>query len=410
MNIWMVNHYALPPSLPGGTRHFCLARELNSRGHNTSIIAANCNHINGRVAGLAPGKAWAYTSDQGVPFLWLKSSRCGRSGLSRLANMLSFASRAGRGVGTENLPKPDLIYAASPHHFAASSVRKLARRHRVPYILEVGDLWPETLIELGGFSAWHPLILALGRMERSLYRSADGIVTLLPGSEEHIIERGGNRETITAIPNGVDMKSVPELRPVSRGSGPFTIVYAGAHGFANGLDTALDAAVLLASRAGAENIRFRFIGSGVEKERLMQRALDENLNNVVFEDSVPKAKIFDALMDSHACYLPLLKSPLFEKGISPNKLYDYMASGRPVIFAVSSRLNPVESAQCGLTIKPDDPEAVADAAINLARMDPDEADAMGSRGRQFVEHKHGFERLAEDLESFILRIVEERDL
>ncbi|MBT9253591.1 MAG: glycosyltransferase family 4 protein [Brockia lithotrophica] len=170
---------------------------------------------------------------------------------------------------------------------------------------------------------------------------------------------------------------------------------------ANDLDRVLDAAHLLQKGGNGKAIRFVLVGDGPEKERLMQRAREMGLHNVEFRDPVPKREVFRVLAEADAFLLLLKEAPVFRFGASPNKLYDYMAMGRPVIFAVNSPYNPVQESHSGITVSDASPEALAQAVHALASLPREEREAMGRRGRAYVEEHHSFPRLAEQLEEIL---------
>ena len=392
MNIWLVNHYALPLQRSGGTRHYALAREWIHQGHQATLIASNVDYMRREEACLPPGEIARLESMGGVPFLWLRTPPYRGNSLRRLSNMLIFAHRVVR-EASRHLPSPDVVIGSTPHLFAAWAAYRLARRHRVPFVLEVRDLWPQTLIDVGGFSRYHPFILLLAALERFLYQRAHAVVTLLPGASAYIAHLRGTSQGIHWIPNGVDFNLLPPPVPPPPES-PFVIMYAGAHGIANGLDIALEAARCLHEADWGNRIHFRFIGDGPEKPRLVQQAKRWGLHNVTFEAPVPKREVYSRLQQAHAFLMILRDSPLFRWGISPNKLFDFMAMARPVIFCVRTSYNPIEAQQAGVTVPPDNPQALAEAIRAMAQIPSQARWEMGRRGRAYVEQEHDLHKLA----------------
>lgn len=399
----MINHYAITPEQSGGTRHFSFAKRLIDRGHRVVVIASNYDHFNQghRHDGLVSPRM---EEVHGVPYLWLPSRAYVGNGRGRALNMLDFARGLCRIASLPGLPRPDLVFGSSPHLFAPFSAQRLARRLGVPFVLEIRDVWPQTLVDLGNFSPRHPMIRVLAAMECRLYRTADHIVSLLPGAVDHCVALGADRDRVTWVPNGVDLDLVPEGAQREHNAGDFTLMFAGAHGLANGLDTILDAA----ARTRGRGIRYQLIGDGPEKPRLIQRANEERLDHVEFLDPVPKQQVYSVLARADAFLMLLKASDVFRWGISPNKLFDYMCMERPVIFGVNSSNSPVEQAGCGLRIPPEDPEALAAAALHLAGLPDEDLAVMGKAGRAYVESNHDFDRLAERLEDVFLKVVRKR--
>ncbi len=306
--------------------------------------------------------------------------------------MLVFARQVLRRVPQAGLPAPTVVWGSSPHLFQATAAWRLSRRHRAPYVLEVRDLWPESLVELGGYPRLHPAVLALGLLERFLYRRARRIFTLLPFSIDYIEGRGAARGSVQWLPNGIDMDAWPAPPPEPERS-TVDIYYCGTIGHANGLDALLDAAKLLAAR-GRADIQVHLVGEGAELPRLRQRVEAEAIRNVRLAGSVPRTQVAKVLEDASACVITLLGRGLFEYGVSPNKLYDYMAAARPIIFSVSATRNQVVEAQCGLAVPPDQPAALADAMEKLAALPLADRRAMGQRGRHFAEQHHSYRAIA----------------
>jgi glycosyltransferase involved in cell wall biosynthesis len=403
MNIWIVHHNALPPTQAGGTRHYALAKELLRRGHKVTIWASSFNHWT-KEERLASRETHKLEVIDGVPFEWIRTPHYRGNSPARVWNMLAFSYRLwqlGRGLG---LAKPDVILGSSPPPFAALAAERLTRHFRVPFVLEIRDLWPQTLIDLGSIPPSHPFIVLLDKIERHLYRKASAIVTLLPGAARYMAAKGADPSRVVWIPNGIDLELVPTPSP-PQPKEPFTVMYAGAHGLANGLELALEAAHLLEKQGWGKRVRFRFVGNGPEKPNLIRRARELELGNVSFEDPVPKGEVYRLLSQADAFLLILKDSPLFRWGVSPNKLFDFLASARPVLFCVGSPFNPVADANAGMSVPPGDARALTEAVKHLALLSPEERWAMGLRGREYVEQHHAFSRLADKLEGVLQDVV-----
>ncbi|GEM90760.1 glycosyltransferase family 4 protein [Oceanithermus desulfurans] len=403
MNLWLVNHYAILPQQAGGTRHYTLARELVERGHQVTIIASSFDHTTRMELHIPDGAPSRLEVVDGVRFLWLRTPPYEGNSTRRLWNTVAFARKVLSLRAQDLGGRPDVVLGSSPHLFAAWAAERLARRHRVPFVLEVRDLWPRSLVDLGNFSEGHPFIRWLENIERGLYRRARHIITLLPGAGEHIAQKGGDPDRIVWIPNGIDADRLPPPEPPTP-KDAFELMYAGTHGLANGLQVILEAAERLQNRP----FRFRLVGDGPDKPRLVEMAARMNLTNAVFEPPVPKSQIPDLLREAGAFLMVLRDSPVFRWGVSPNKLFDYMAAARPVIFSVNTPLNPVEAAGAGVTVPAEDADALAEAAIRLLSMSPEERWRMGLRGRKYVEDNHNLNRLSSRLESVLKDALDSR--
>jgi glycosyltransferase involved in cell wall biosynthesis len=401
MNIWLINHYAIPPGQPGGTRHYDLARELIATGHRPLIIAANFNHWSRKDYHPIANASRRETSEKGVPFLWLATPGYGGN-LARLRNMLTFSFRLKTLLAHTPPNKPDIIMGSSPHLFSAFAGCFLAHRLQIPFVLEIRDIWPLSMVEVAGVTPWHPMIAFLSWMEKWLYQHADGIVSLLPGTDRHIAACTTASKPFLWLPNGIDVEKV---QPVSAKSQirPYTILYAGSHGDANHLECILDAADLL--KKAEAPVRFEFIGQGPEKPKLMHKARTMQLSNVSFEDPLPKEQIYGRLAKADAFIISLKKTPLYRFGISLNKLFDYMAVGKPVIFAGDAYQNPVALADCGIVTPPENARKLSDGILQLLDMTIEERSAMGRRGRIFVEKTHNTRCLSAQLTQFFESLI-----
>ncbi len=409
MNIWIFNHYAHPSTFPGGTRHHDLGKELVKRGHRVTIFASSFLHGLGRHAGAKAPQVWSVEDVDGVKFIWLRTPPYSGNNLDRVWSMVVYMWRAWRlGVALPrrmpDVGRPDLVIGSSVHLLAVLAAYRVARGHRARFVMEVRDLWPQTLVDMGVLGPRHPLTLALRWLERYLYRRAERIITLLPFAHEYIAASGVAREKVVWIPNGVDLSLYSGEAGAGEHGTPFTLMYLGAHGKANTLDVLIEAARAIPAETGAR-IRFVLVGAGPEKDALIRRTREWGLGNVEFRDPVPKARVPDTLAEADALVVVLPDLPLYRYGISLNKLFDYMAAAKPIVLAGAPANDPVKDADCGLTVPPRDPHALGDAIVRLAQMPCEEREAMGRRGRAYVEEHHNIRKLAERLEGVLLDVV-----
>jgi glycosyltransferase involved in cell wall biosynthesis len=402
MKILIINQYAVPTSQPGLTRHFMLARELVKRGHEATIMATSFNHVTRTETRLEDDENSKVETIDGVRFLWLRTPSYRGNSTARIKNMFMFAWRVWRSDVIRLFGRPDIVIGSSPHLLASLAALRVAKRAGAPYVFEVRDLWPETLVHLGGMPRRHPVVVVLGWIERLLYLRANRIVTLLPAAQDYISQHGGSRDKITWIPNGIDLS----LQPAARGSnqgierGTFEVVYSGTHGFANALDSILDAAALLRN-VTTPDIRFRFVGDGPAKENLEKRVREEGISNVSFQDAVPKDVVPLVLASADVLIATLKDKPLYGYGISLNKINDYMAAGIPIVFGSHGVDDPVTRAQAGIVVPPENAQAMAEAVLSLARLTPQERNAIGARGRDYVKKNHDLGGLADVFERLL---------
>ncbi len=393
--VWLLNHYAQEPGGPGGTRHYSLAAGLRRHGWDCHIIAASVELNTGRQR-LAAHERRRIDRFGEVPFVWLRTNAYHGNGIGRVVNMLGYTIRAILPAGTAGLPRPDVVIGSSVHPLAAWAGLVLARRHGVPFVFEVRDLWPQTLIDLGRISASNPAAVALRWMEKHLYRAAARIIVLLPGAKDYITPLGIPPAKIAWIPNGVDLAAFPSPPPASDRV-KFTLMYFGAHGTANGLDNVLEAMARLRLRRLARPVCLRLVGDGPLKRDLVAQAKRLGLDDVSFEPPVAKASIPALCAEADAFVFNLVDAPVFKYGISSNKLFDFLAGARPILFCSNASNNPVAEADAGMTVAPGDPQALAEAIAELVAMPLDRRLEMGRNGRRYVESRHGYEALSASL-------------
>jgi glycosyltransferase involved in cell wall biosynthesis len=394
--VWILNHYAQEPTGAGGTRHFHLAEHLQRLGWQATVLAASVDHRTGRQR-LQDNEVSRFETFQGVPFLWVKTPAYVGNGGGRVSNMLAYTVRVLRRQTTAVLARPDVVVGSSVHPFAAVAGALLARRFGVPFIFEVRDLWPQTLVDMGRLKNRSLLTWVLRKLELWLYRQAARTVVLLPMAWQYIVPLGIARERVVWIPNGVDLSLFPQPLPPEPSS-EFTLMYFGAHGQANGLDNVLLAMQALQQMPGAGHIRLCLIGDGPLKPQLMQQAKALGLGNVTFEEPVPKSQIPAMAAQADAFVIAVLDLPeLYKYGISMNKLFDYLAAMRPILIASDAANNPVADAQAGITVMPGQPQSLAEAILAMSKLSPDERQRMGMAGRRYVEENHSFDKLTQRL-------------
>lgn len=394
-NVWIFNHYAQEPGGAGGTRHYQLAKNLPTHGWEATIVAASVEHHSGRQR-LEASETEKLEHYGGVSFLWLRTSEYKGNGSARMRNMLQYTWQVIKRRKLSGLKSPDAIIGSSVHPFAAAAAAVLAWRHKVPFVFEVRDLWPETLIDMGRLERNSVIARALRVLEKWLYKRANRIVVLLPKAHEYIVPMGIEASKIVWIPNGVDLADFPGSDDKIE-SDKFTLMYFGAHGPANGLDNILRAQQVIEQRPEMAHVCLRIIGDGPCKMELVAMAQNLGLKHVSFEDPVPKRKIPELAAQANAFVFNLINAPVFKYGISSNKLFDFMAGQRPILFCCDAGNNPVEDSGSGYTVEPGNPVALADAVARLLQLASTERAAMGRAGRHYVEVEHGFAKLAGSL-------------
>ena len=384
MHILLIHQAFAALDEPGGTRHHELARCLAGRGHKVTIIASPVSYLTG--APSPPGFGEKGSRAEGVRVIRVYTYQAlHKSFVHRVFSFFSFmTSSFFAGLGVKNV---DLVWGTSPPIFQGGTAWLLARLKRVPFLFEVRDLWPTFAIAVGVLK--NPLLIKMSLwLERFLYRHADQVVVNSPGYVAHVSGRGAQR--VELVPNGADPQMFDpadqgaSFRSANRLADKFVVLYAGAHGMSNDLGVALEAAKLLQNTPAAGEVTVTFLGDGKEKPALQKQAAEMGLTNVLFLPPVPKTEMAAALAGADAC-LAILKPIEEYKTTYPNKVFDYMAAGRPVVLAIDGVIRQVvEAAHCGVFAQPGDPAALAQAIRQLAA-DKTASRRMGLAGRKYLE-------------------------
>ncbi|NKQ41720.1 MAG: glycosyltransferase family 4 protein [Sulfurovum sp.] len=394
MNIWIFNHHALTPDMSGGTRHYDFAKELTKRGHSVTIVASSFHYSKYEEMKEYDDKEFLQEQIDGVDFVWIKTPAYFGNGVARVRNMLSYTYKVLKIIPKLKLKKPDIIIGSSVHLFAVYGAYKLSKKYATPFVMEVRDIWPQTLIDMG-ISKWHPFIIMLGWLEKYLYKKADKIISNLPYAYEHI-EKFVSKNKFVWISNGVDLDNIPYVEKEK--TDIFVISYTGAIGVANNLALLVGAAINLKDK---KDILFRIVGDGAEKAKLKKIVKSKQLKNISIEDSVSKGEVSGILKSSDALYFNLKDSPVFNYGISSNKLFDYMASGRVIIFSSKARNNPIRDANAGYTIDTGDIEQLEKAILGIYALKQDERNKIGRKIRRYTEENYDIDILVDKLESIL---------
>jgi glycosyltransferase involved in cell wall biosynthesis len=408
MHILLIHQAFASLDEPGGTRHHEFARYLVSQGHRVTVITSPVSYLTGsHIPNISPGDLDKSKSgvlpggDQaGGGLTILRASTyhaLHKSFVHRILAFISFmASSFWIGLGVKNV---DVVWGTSPPIFQGFTAWLLARMKGVPFLFEVRDLWPQFAIAVGVLR--NPVLIGLSYwLEHFLYRQAERVMVNSPGYVAHVLEHGARY--VDLVPNGADPQMFdPEndgqlFRSKNHLENKFVVLYAGAHGLSNDLGVVIQAAKFLQGLISSPEVMITFLGDGKEKSTLQIQAAGMGLTNVLFLPSIPKSEMVEALAGSDAC-LAILK-PLDEyKTTYPNKVFDYMAAGRPVVLAIDGVIRSVvESAGAGLFTPPGDPLALAETIHKLA-VDPGRSRKMGLAGRKYLEEHFSRVVIAEKL-------------
>ncbi|MGH8243054.1 MAG: glycosyltransferase family 4 protein [Steroidobacteraceae bacterium] len=380
--LYFHQHFSTPKGSTG-TRSYEMARSLVAHGHGVTMV---CGTYGGGETGLsAPFVAGCRSGlVDGIHVIELDLAYSNSDGfLKRAWLFLKFAARS---VAIALREKYDVVFATTTP-LTAGIPGIFARWLRgKPFVFEVRDLWPELPREMGVIT--NPLVLgAMSILEWASYRSATRCVGLSPGIVDGIAKLGVPRDRIALVPNGCDLSIFAAgqegWRPAEVGKDDLLAAFTGTHGMANGLDSVLDAAAELKQR-GRNDIKLVLIGQGKLKPALQARAEQEGLDNVVFHPPVSKVKLAGLMTETDVGMQILANVPAFYYGTSPNKFFDYIASGLPVLNNYPGWLaQMIHDERCGFVVPPDDAVAFADA-LEAAAADRDALRVMGENGKRLA--------------------------
>lgn len=413
---WIFNHYATTPKTGPLLRHYYFAEYLKEKNIETTVFAANELHQTGGTVD-THGKPYLRSEDEGVPFVFVKTSKYQGNGISRVKNMLSFffgllriSKKYAKKYG-----KPDVIMGSSAHPLTSIAGILVAGRFHVPAIVEVRDLWPEAIFSFGKVKMNSPVGRILSAGEKWMYVHADAIVFTKEGDVDHIKEMGwdtahGGKIDLKKcyyVNNGVklsdyyasiekDVLNDPDLLDDS-----FKVVYTGTIRPVNNVDNLLDAAKILKEY---KEIKFLIFGGGNQLERLQKRVADEKLDNVIFKGFVEKKYIPYILSRSSVNILNYSQSQYnWSRGNSSNKLFEYMASGKPIISTVKMGYCILDKYQCGLSLEECTPEALARMIRKIHDMPADTYAQMAENAKEGAKD-FDFSVLTERLYRVIRRV------
>jgi glycosyltransferase involved in cell wall biosynthesis len=304
--------------------------------------------------------------------------------------------------------RPDVVVATSPQFLTGVAGYWLSQLYHVPFICEVRDLWPRSIVAVGAMKAGSPIVEALEQVELFLYRAASHLVVVTESFVDEIGARGIDRSKLSVITNGVDLNLFqPGSRAEARGrldlpSG-FIATYVGTHGMAHGLGMLLDAAPRLA----ADGITLLLVGEGAEKAMLKERAAREGIRNVIFWDQRPRNEIADVCSAANVCLVLLRGKQLF-KSVIPSKIFEFMGAGRAIHTTVDGESRTIiERAGAGVFSPPEDLDAFV-APLRRCATSPAELDDLGKSGRQYAEANYSRPALAARYAELLVRLVASR--
>ena len=395
-NIWIISQYTGSPYHGMNYRGYYLAKEFVKQGHSVTIFTGSYSHlfIN------PPQIKESFTEENidGIEYIWVKTPTYKSSkSIKRVWSMLVFMFRL-LFFKTSTKERPDEIIVSSLSLFPVLNAYIWSKIFKIDFIFEVRDIWPLTLIEIGGFSKYHPLTITLGWFEKFGYRKAKFVVSLLPHAHLHMSKRGMSKEKFVYIPNGISLEEVENYEEISQEvknqfpKDKFIVGYLGTIGIANAMETFLYSAKALEKY---ENIHFVLVGRGGEKEALQTYTRENNLKNVTFIDAIAKIQVQSLLQYFDVAYITGKRKEIYKYGISANKIFDYMYASKPIIYAIDSGENIIDLSSCGVSIKSEDVEELNRVILDFSLNNLEKLDKMGQLGKNYVLMHHTYRVLAQ---------------
>lgn len=405
MNIWFFNHYAVPPSLYPLARPYHFARHLQKKGHKVIVFAASSVHLSDQNL-IADRSRMKLKKIDGVRYVFLRARNYEGNGTQRILNFFDYT--VGLFSQTRKFHRPDVILATSVHPLACVAGILIARRYRCRCVVEIADLWPLTLVEYGALKERHLVTRLLYMLEHWIYRKADAVVFTIEGGKQYIIDQGWEKDVsldkIYYINNGVDLQvyhrqeqeEIWHDEDLDRDD-LFKVLYTGSMGQANSMFDILDAAEQVKNQA---DIRFFLFGTGYLEKDLREYAKKKHLTNVVFKGRVDKKYIPNILSKGNLNLMTAPSDRVTEYGLSMNKMFDYMASGKPTVSNIQTRFDILEETHSGMTVRAGDPKAMADAVCHFYEMDKAEYDEYCRNAAEAVK-QYDFSILTDRLEEIL---------
>lgn len=391
--IWYCHHYAGSPSLGMSYRPYYLSKEFKQLGHDAYIIHANHHHLLNQP--IEQDNAITLNRFDGVPFITLQTPAYNGNGVGRIKNMLHYASYFKRRSADliDITGKPDIIIVSSAHPFHFPPLKKLSKKLGCQLVFEVRDLWPLSLIELLNTPKWHPLVLWLAYIERQAYKHADQVVSVLNNAYPYMQTKGLSENRFNFIPNGCCVDDFQKGAPLSpaidetistlKEQNKFLVGYAGAMGKPNALEFLLGAMKSLL--ATHPHIQCVMVGDGYLKKDLIETVAANQLTNVTIFDKITKLQIPTFLSKMDALYLGWSDANIYQYGVSPNKLFDYLNSGKPIVESGGSPKSIVAENGFGIQCQPENTNQISKAIENITNLSEQQIKEINCRSSHLIK-------------------------
>lgn len=409
MNILLINHYAGSPKMGMEFRPYYLAREWIKDGHKVTIVAGDFSHL--RKENPVVEKDLQESHVDGIKYIWLKTGSYEGNGIKRAKTMAHFCRKLYKyKKQIIKIANPDIVISSSTYPIDSYPAYKIAKAAKAGYIHEVHDMWPSTLYEIGGMSKRNPFVVIMQMGENHAYKKCDALVSMLSEAGDYMENHGLDPKKFNVVRNGIltdewegsnrenlpeDIKSkFEELKAKEK----FIVGYFGGFAISNNLDFIIDVAEELKDN---DHIHFVLLGEGVLKKDLVHRTEKSGLTNITFLPKIKKNLVPNVLEHYDIIFISFSDSPLYRFGINPNKMYDAMMAGKPILMSVNAKGNLVEEAKAGIVVGADDTKAAKEAVLKFKEMNETEFKRYGENGKKEILENYTYHKLAKKFEKIM---------
>ena len=403
VNILYIEHYAGSPEMGMEFRPYYLAKEWIKKGHSVRIVAGDFSHL--RIQNPEVKNDFQEENIDGITYTWIKTGKYEGNGATRAMSMFRFVWKLWKRA--EWISKnwaPDVIITSSTYPLDTYAGQRIKKKtgNKAILIHEVHDMWPITLIEIGGMKRSNPFVMLMQMGENSFCKHSDYVVSLPCAAKDYFIEHGMKPEKFKPIMNGVvldewnNAKPIPELHQKTLDNlhldGKFIICFFGSVNISYSINYLIDAA----DKLNDSRVAIVIVGEGNQKQELMDKT--KGREDVIFLPKIPKTSIPMLMENIDCCYVGALHNDMFRFGICMNKLFDSMMSGKPILYAVEAPNNFIMEYNCGISVKAEDTSALAEGMNQMLTLSSEEREQMGRNGREAVLEHFTYEKLAKQFE------------
>ncbi|MCF2681351.1 glycosyltransferase family 4 protein [Faecalicatena contorta] len=409
MNIWIVNHYAIPPSMGGLVRHYYFSKYLQKMGHNVKIFTSSKIH-NTDINMIKDNALYREKMEDGVEYTFVRSKDYKGNGLDRIFNMIDLPFKMWKTMKVFwKIQKPDVIYTSSPDLFVAFFALLFGKRYEIPVVVEIRDLWPESIVEYNGISKNNPIIQILYQLEKWIYTKADQLIFTMAGGKKYICDKKWENKVdlnkINHVNNGVDLQEFEEnlkkhqIEDNDLKSDKFKIIYVGSIRKVNNLKALVDASKYI----DKEKVVILIYGNGTEREELEHICKEEKLC-IKFKGHIEKKYVPYVLSKANLNLINVSTAGLNQYGCSWNKLFEYMASGKPILCNTPTAYDLIIEKNVGVSKKFDDARAYGECIKEFIELGQQQYDNYCQNAKKCVE-QYDYKNLTLKIEEILMKAI-----